>query len=140
MSNSSFDIGYEEYCKITICYNDWLELAQVIKFDRSSADKLLISKIREIEDEIKSVLEDNRSFYDFMTNWEPLSKENIDQYNPKQETRKKDPEVEFSKMKLRKRDFKLKEEGFTSKKRKEILAKEFPKWTISTIETYLKRD
>ena len=58
----------------------------------------------------------------------------------KKVTRPIDPEVATNRKNLNIRYFELKDtRGFTKKKCLEMLSDEFPQWTVSTIETYLKK-
>ena len=58
----------------------------------------------------------------------------------KKVTRPIDPEVATNRKNLNIRYLELKDRrGFTKKKCLEMLSDEFPQWTVSTIETYLKK-
>ena len=58
----------------------------------------------------------------------------------KKVTRPIDPKIATNRKNLNIRYFELKDtRGFTKKKCLEILSDEFPQWTTSTIETYLKK-
>ena len=65
---------------------------------------------------------------------------NTDADKPKKKTKPKDPKLGARKQRLRKRFYELREiEELTKDKSLKILHEEFPRWSRSTIETYLKK-
>ena len=131
-------------------YKRWLVSAtKIIKVDTFS-DDTDISELLDIENEISTCInafttvgielpKAMEDFKPFLERYNEICSElpnNVD----KRITRPKNPKVAKQIQKLHIRYLVLKDKkGYTKKKCLEILAAEFPQWTVSTIETYLKK-
>ena len=129
--------------KISEYFNEWVLLKKEIKFDDSETDDIKINRLRSLEFEIDSYIEDHATDspyqFEWMRAWSPLTKEEKRNLQKNQGGRPKNLLLEETKERLRKRYYQLKNKAGHSKKDcLNRLHKEFPQWTISTIETYLK--
>lgn len=148
MTNSFEDIANELHLedeKISEIYKEWQLLKKEIKFDDSQKDSIKLCRLRKIEYDIDNYFEDRGSDisdkFEWTQSWSPLTKEEKRKLQENQGGRPKDTHLEETKARLRKRYYHLKNNiGYSKKKCLEVLHNdEFPQWSISTIETHLKR-
>ena len=147
MTNSWEDIAYELHLedeRISKIYEEWQLLKKEIKFDDSEKDNIKLNRLREIEYDIDNYFEQHGSDlsdkFEWMQSWSPLTKEEKRKLQENQGGRPKSLHTEEQKARLRKRYYNLIDKIASSKiKCLEILKEEFPFWSISTIDTYLKR-
>jgi len=147
MTNSWEDIAYELHLedeRISKIYEEWQLLKKEIKFDDSEKDNIKLNRLREIEYDIDNYFEQHGSDlsdkFEWMQSWSPLTKEEKRKLQENQGGRPKSLHTEEQKARLRKRYYHLIDKIGSSKiKCLEILKEEFPFWSISTIDTYLKR-
>ena len=142
-------------------YERWLVSAKEIKNDNTLSDDANISELLDIEKEIWSLAlelkesgielpESMARFKTYTVFYNEICSElkneissaesdAIDE-SDKKVTRPIDPEVATNRKNLNIRYLELKDRiDYTKKKCLEILTAEFPQWTVSTIETYLKK-
>ena len=142
-------------------YQSWIVAAKNIKNDDTLVDNANISELLDIENEIWSLAlefkeagielpESMAQFKSYVDLYNEICSElknelsstesdSIDE-SDKKVTRPIDPKIATNRKNLNIRYYELKDtRGLTKKKCLEILAAEFPQWTISTIETYLKK-
>ena len=148
MTNSWEDIAYELHLedeRISVIYKEWQLLKKEIKFDDSEKDNIKLNRIHEIEYDIDNYFEqygnDISDKFDWMQSWSPLTKEEKRKLQENQGGRPKDAHTDETKARLRKRYYHLKNNiGYSKDKCLKILHNdEFSQWSISTIETHLKR-
>ena len=147
MSNTWEDLAHEQHMedvRITEIYKEWFLLAKEVKFDDSEKDDVKLGRLRDIEFDIDSYFEnrgeDISDEFEWIKTWSPLSKEEKLKIQEKQGGRPKSLHTEEQKTRLRKRYYHLIDKiGHSKTKCLEILKEEFPFWSISTIDTYLKR-
>ena len=135
-------------------YQSWIVAAKNIKNDDTLADNANISELLDIEKEIWSLAlefkeagielpESMAKFKSYTVFYNEICS-NLPEIetaeSDKKVTRPIDPEVATNRKNLNIRYLELKDRiGYTKKKCLEILTAEFPQWTVSTIETYLKK-
>ena len=149
MSINQSDIAEEMHFedeKISQLHSEWELLSREIKFNDTEKDNVKIRRIRDIEFEIdeyyssRSIREcDYPTGFDWLKSWTPLSKQKKLELQKKQGGRPKDLYIAEQKAKLRTLDLKLRQKGWSSKQCLKELQKNFPQWTTSTIETYIKK-
>ena len=142
-------------------YERWIISAKKIKNDNTLADGVNISEEIDIEKEIWSCAlefknngielpESMAKFKSYTKSYKEIYKElasenssteseSIDETG-KKITRPVNPEIATQRQNLHIRYYELREKSeFKKNKCLEILHSEFPQWTVSTIETYLKK-
>ena len=142
-------------------YQSWIVAAKNIKNDDTLADNANISELLDIENEIWSLAlefkeadielpESMAQFKSYDDRYEEIcseltneissaESESIDETG-KKITRPVNPEIATQRQNLHIRYYELREKSeFKKNKCLEILHSEFPQWTVSTIETYLKK-
>ena len=151
------DINLNKWQKL---YQSWIASAKNIKNDNTLADNANISELLDIEKEIWSLALEFKEagielpesmakfksytvFYNEicsnLTEIETAESDSLDE-SDKKVTRPIDPEIATNRKNLNIRYLELKDRiGYTKKKCLEMLSDEFPQWTVSTIETYLKK-
>ena len=147
MSTNWEDIANEQHLedvRITEIYKEWFLLAKEVKFDDSEKDDVKLCRLRDIEFDIDGYFEergqDVSAEFEWIKIWSPLSKEEKLKIKEKQGGRPKSLHTAEQKTRLRKRYYHLIDKiGHSKTKCLEILKDEFSLWSISTIDTYLKR-
>ena len=152
------DINLNKWQKL---YQSWITSAKNIKNDNTLIDDANISELLDIEKEIWSLAlefkeagielpESMAQFKSYVDRYNEICSEltnesssaesdSIDE-SDKKVTRPIDPEIATNRKNLNIRYLELKDRiGYTKKKCLEMLSDEFPQWTVSTIETYLKK-
>ena len=142
-------------------YQSWIVAAKNIKNDDTLVDNANISELLDIENEIWSLALEFKEAGIELPESMAQFKSYVDLYNEicselkneissaesdaidesdKKVTRPIDPKIATNRKNLNIRYYELKDtRGFTKKKCLEMLSDEFPQWTVSTIETYLKK-
>ena len=152
------DINLNKWQKI---YQSWIAYAKNIKNDNTLFDNANISELLDIEKKIWSLAlefkeagielpESMAQFKSYVVRYNEICSELTNEGSSAESdsfdepykivTRPIDPEVATNRKNLNIRYLELKDRrGLTKKKCLEMLSDEFPQWTVSTIETYLKK-
>ena len=155
---TEIDINLNKWQKL---YQSWITSAKNIKNDNTLIDDVNISELLDIEKDIWSLAlefkesgielpESMAQFKSYDDRYEEIcseltneissaESESIDETG-KKITRPVNPEIATQRQNLHIRYYELREKSeFKKNKCLEILHSEFPQWTVSTIETYLKK-